>query len=114
MNRESSIEEDDNDEEEPAPVTIAPKQEKRKKLRIKKRLDEFVLLSSMYDQNLNYSQFAKTLINKKSPSGVGLPDTYNTLVHKAKLFDCSSRTKLEKRNKTNLRERMLKTQASGN
>jgi hypothetical protein len=48
----------------------------------------------MYDQNANYSLFAKSLINKKSPSGVGLPNTYHTLVNKAKQFDSSSRKKL--------------------
>jgi hypothetical protein len=34
LNRESSIEEDDNDEEEPLPISIAPKSEKKKALAI--------------------------------------------------------------------------------
>lgn len=83
LNRESSVEEDDQDEEEPMPIDIAPRSEKKKSYAIKKRLNEFVLLNAMYDQNANYSQFAKTLINKKSPSGVGLPNTYHSLVSKA-------------------------------
>lgn len=65
-------------------MTNPPKSKKKKTIAIKKRLNEFVLLNAMYDQNAKYSEFAKSLINKKSPSGVGLPNTYNSLVSKAK------------------------------
>jgi len=55
MLNQDSVEEDDQDEEEPAHINIAPKSEKKKAYAISKRLNEFVLLNAMYDQNANYS-----------------------------------------------------------
>ena len=40
--------------------------------RIKRKLDEFVLVSTMYDQLPDYKAFAKTLITGNQKSSVGL------------------------------------------
>lgn len=53
---------------------------------IKRKLEEFVLVSNMYDKKIDYKTFAKSLLQKKEKSNFGLVDAYDTIVTKATKF----------------------------
>ena len=58
----------------------------RRTQNIKRKLEEFVLVSNMYDSKVDYKTFAKGLLKKKEKSSFGLVDPYDTLVNKAVKF----------------------------
>jgi hypothetical protein len=58
----------------------------RRTQNIKRKLDEFVLVSNMYDKKIDYKTFAKSLLQKKEKSNFGLVDPYDSLVTKAAKF----------------------------
>ena len=66
-----------------APFTAS---ESRRTQSIKRKLNEFVLVSNMYDNKVDYRTFAKSLLKKKEKSNFGLVDPYDTLVGKAVKF----------------------------
>ena len=72
----------------------------RRTQNIKRKLDEFVLVSNMYDKKIDYKTFAKSLLQKKEKSSFGLVDPYDILVTKAAKFqketDKASKIKMPK------------------
>ena len=69
----------------------------RRTQNIKRKLEEFVLVSNMYDSKVDYKTFAKGLLKKKEKSGLGLVDPHDTLVNKAVKFqkDISNSSQLK-------------------
>jgi hypothetical protein len=88
LNQESSVDAFGTFDQSAHKTSTAPftNGESRRTQHVKRKLEEFVLVSNMYDSKVDYRTFAKSLLKKKEKSNFGLVDPYDSLVGKAVRF----------------------------